>query len=339
MPFLDYLHRASERGNLDSFSAREAMLHILDGSASTAQIAAFLVALRMKGETAEELLGFAQAMREKMVRVDPGLDGETLLDTCGTGGDLAGTFNISTVATFVIAGCGVRVAKHGNRSISSQVGGADLLEALGVRISMLPEEMARALREVGVAFLFAPLLHPAMKHAQPARLELKMRTVFNLLGPLTNPAGARAQLIGAPSEEAAGLMATALAGLGADRAFVVHGFDGLDEISTTGPTLVYEVKGQSLEKHLWMPADFGVRRARMDELVGGNVDRNREIALAVLAGEKGPRREIVLVNASAALVAAGKVESLAAGVDAAAQSIDSGAAAHKLKDLAAFGSH
>jgi anthranilate phosphoribosyltransferase len=336
MPFLDYLHRAAGHGHLDADGAREAMLHILDGSASTAQIAAFLVALSMKGETADELLGFAQAMREKMVRVDAKLSGETLLDTCGTGGDRSGTFNISTVAMFVIAGCGVRVAKHGNRSISSQVGGADLLEALGVRIAVPPEEMARAIREIGVAFLFAPALHPAMKHAQPARLELKMRTAFNLLGPLTNPAGAQAQLIGAPSEEAAGLMATALAGLGTGRAFVVHGFDGLDEISTTGPTLVFEVIGEEVQKHLWMPADFGVHRAKLDDLAGGDVARNREIAQGVLAGETGPQRDIVLVNAAAALVAAGRVQSLSAGMDAGAHSIDSGAAARKLTELAAF---
>ena len=214
MSLLPYLHRVSERGDLtraDAFAAMETILH---GEASPAQIAAFLVALRMKGETVEELVGFACAMRGMARRVDPGFNGEPLLDTCGTGGDGGGTFNISTVAAFVVAGAGVRVAKHGNRSLSSHCGSADLLESLGIHIAMEPEEAARAIREVGIGFLFAPAIHTAMKHAQPVRAELKMRTVFNLLGPLTNPAGASAQLVGAPSAKAAELMAGALAALG-----------------------------------------------------------------------------------------------------------------------------
>ena len=336
MSLLPFLHRAAARQNLNAEESRDAMTLILEGAASTAQIAAFLVALRMKGETSEELLGFARAMRAKMLRVEPDLDGGMLLDTCGTGGDQSGTFNISTIAAFVIAGAGVHVAKHGNRSISSECGSADLLEAFGIEIGLPPEEIARAISEIGVAFLFAPALHPAMKHAQPARLELKMRTVFNLLGPLTNPAGARRQLIGAPSEQAAELMASALLGLDVDRAFVVHGFDGLDEVSTTGPTLVYEVAGQYLAKHLWMPADFGVHRAGMDDLRGGNRERNREIADAVLSGRPGPQRDIVLVNAAAALVAAGKAPGIQEGMELAKHSIDSGAAAAKVKQLAAF---
>jgi len=333
---LRFLHRASVRQNLSAEESRDAMMLILEGAASTAQIAAFLVALRMKGETSEELLGFARAMREKMLRVEPGLDGEMLLDTCGTGGDQSGTFNISTIAAFVIAGAGARVAKHGNRSISSQCGSADVLEALGIDIALSAEQMARAIRELGVAFLFAPALHPAMKHAQPARLELKMRTVFNLLGPLTNPAGARAQLIGAPSENAAELMASALAGLGVDRAFVVHGFDGLDEISTTGPTLVYEVTAERIQKHLWTPADFGLRRASVEDLRGGDRERNREIAHSILSGTKGPQRDIVLANAAAALVAAGRAATIQAGMEMGANSIDTGAAAAKVEQLANF---
>ncbi|MGH7248359.1 MAG: anthranilate phosphoribosyltransferase [Pseudomonadota bacterium] len=336
MSLLPFLYRAAARENLNTGDARQAMTLILEGAASTAQIAAFLVALRMKGETAEELLGFARAMREKMRRVEPNLDGEMLLDTCGTGGDQSGTFNISTVAAFVIAGAGARVAKHGNRSISSQCGSAEVLEALGVNIGLTAEEMARAIREVGIAFLFAPALHPAMKHAQPARLELKMPTVFNLLGPLTNPAGARAQLIGAPSASTAELMATALEGLGVDRAFVVHGFNGLDEISTTGPTLVFEVRGDSVQKRVWTPADFGVPCASLEELRGGARERNREIAQAVLEGAKGAPRDIVLVNAAAALVAAGKAATLQLGMEIAARSIDSGAAARKVEQLARF---
>lgn len=336
MSLLPFLHRAVARQHLNAEESREAMTLILEGAASTAQIAAFLTALRMKGETSEELLGFARAMRAKMLRVEPELDGRALLDTCGTGGDQSDTFNISTIAAFVIAGAGVAVAKHGNRSISSECGSADLLEGLGIEIGLPAEETARAIREIGIGFLFAPALHPAMKHAQPARLELKMRTAFNLLGPLTNPAGARTQLIGAPSEHAAELMASALLGLDVERAFVVHGFDGLDEISTTGPTRVYEVAQQSVAKHLWMPADFGVQRARVEDLRGGARARNRDIAQTVLSGLPGPPRDIVLVNAAAALVAAGRAASLADGMELARQSLDSGAAAAKVEQLAAF---
>src|SRR5580704_19134788 len=246
---LPYLHRVAARENLSSADARQAMLAILNGDATTPQIAAFLIGLRTKGETADEVLGFARAMREKAARVDAGP--EPLLDTCGTGGDGGRTFNISTIAAFVAAGAGVRVAKHGNRSLSSACGSADILEALGIHISLLPEQVGRSILEVGIGFLFAPLFHPAMKHAQPARLELKMRTVFNLLGPLTNPAGAPRQLIGAPSGETAKLMADALGGLSPERAFVVHGSDGLDEVTTTGSTIVFEVTGRQVNPQSW----------------------------------------------------------------------------------------
>src|SRR5260221_723257 len=239
---LPYLHLVAARENLSAEDARLAMLAILNGDASTPQIAAFLVALRMKGETPAEVLGFARAMREKSEHVELDPDVAPLLDTCGTGGDGGTTFNISTIAAFVVAGAGVRVAKHGNRSLSSLCGSADLLEALGINITSSPQEIARAIREVGIAFLFAPRLHPAMKYAQPARVDLKMRTVFNLLGPLTNPAGATRQLIGAPSVQSAELMANALAGMEPQRTFIVHGSDGLDEVTTTGPTTVFEVK-------------------------------------------------------------------------------------------------
>src|SRR5579862_8666830 len=231
---LPYLHQLAAHQDLSAAEAHRAMLAILDGGATTPQIAAFLMGLRMKGETSDELLGFARAMREKTIRIDACVAPEPLLDTCGTGGGAGSTFNISTVAAFVVAGAGARVAKHGNRSFSTQCGSADVLEELGVDVSQPPERVAQAIREIGIGFLFAPLLHPAMKHAQSARMELKMRTVFNLLGPLTNPAGATRQLIGAPSAEAAELLANALAGLGPERAFVVHGEDGLDEVSTTG---------------------------------------------------------------------------------------------------------
>jgi anthranilate phosphoribosyltransferase len=335
MPFLPYLHRVSSRHGLEVSEAHDAMSLILEGSVSTAQIAAFLVALRMKGETAAELLGFAQAMRERAQPIEHGLNGTMILDTCGTGGDAHSTFNISTVAAFVTAGVGVRVAKHGNRSISSHCGSADVLEELGVRVSVPAERVAAAIREVGIGFLFAPSLHPAMKHAQPARLELKMRTVFNLLGPLTNPAKANAQLIGAPSEEAAGLMAHALAGLGTGRAFVVHGFDGLDEITTTGPTLVYEVRGDSVSKHVWTPADFGIQRSGMDELQSATRTDSAAIARDILNGRLGPKRDIVLMNSAAALVAASRAADLREGVSLAAAAIDTGAAAEKLAALAA----
>jgi len=332
---LPFLHKVAERRDLSAGESQEAMLAILGGEISTAQIAAFLVALRMKGETADELLGFARAMRDKAQRVE--VEGP-LLDTCGTGGDGASTFNISTVAAFVVAGAGVRVAKHGNRSTtaSSKCGSADILEALGIAAALTPERVAASIREHGIGFLFAPLMHPAMKHAHPARLELKMRTIFNLLGPLTNPAGATRQLIGAPSEHAAGLMAQALAGLGPERAFVVHGSDGLDEVTTTGPTTVFDVRGDAICRHTWTPADFGVREARAEELKGGDCRVNCGITCAVLQGEPGARRDIVLVNAAAALVAAGHVADLREGVRLAAESIDSGAAWSKVEALRRF---
>ncbi|MFB3777295.1 MAG: anthranilate phosphoribosyltransferase [Bryobacteraceae bacterium] len=336
MTLLPFLEAVIERRNLDASQAREAMLCILEGAASAAQIASFLVALRMKGETVEEVTGFARAMREKAQRVDPGNGGEPLVDTCGTGGDGAGTFNISTIAAFVVAGAGVRVAKHGNRSISSRCGSADLMEALGARVALSPDEMGRSIREVGIGFLFAPAIHTATKHAQPARLELKTRTVFNLLGPLTNPAGASAQLVGAPSPEAAALMAETLAALGLGAGFVVHGSDGLDEITTTGVTLAFEIRNGAVTRQNLTPEEFGVRRCTIEDLRGGDREANLGIALSVLGGAKGPKRDIVLVNAAAALVAAGQARSFAEGMVVAAASIDSGAALGKAYQLARF---
>ncbi len=336
MLFLPYLHAVAEHRPLNAEQAREAMEGILAGEVSPAQIAAFLTALRMKGETVDELVGFARAMRQRAVRVDAGLNGETLLDTCGTGGDVQSTFNISTIAAFVVAGAGVRVAKHGNRSISSQCGSADLLECLGIAVPQPPEMVERAIREIGIGFLFAPAMHTAMKHAQPVRLELKMRTVFNLLGPLTNPAGATAQLVGAPTGHAAELMAGALAQLGLERGFVVHGSDGLDEITTTGPTLAFEIRGAQVERRTLSPEDFGVARAPASALKGADRETNAAIARAVLEGATGPQRDIVLVNASAALVAAGKAADFRAAMKIAGESIDSGAALRKVEALAQF---
>ncbi|MEO8597049.1 MAG: anthranilate phosphoribosyltransferase [Candidatus Solibacter sp.] len=337
MSLLPFLSRLVAEEDLSAADAESAMGIVLRGEASHSQIAALLIALKMKGETVDELVGFARAMRQMAVPVDVGLQGKTLLDTCGTGGDGAHTFNISTIAAFVVAGAGVHVAKHGNRSISSQCGSADLLEAWGIRLDLPPAEAARAIREAGIGFLFAPAVHTAMKHAQPVRVDLKMRTVFNLLGPLTNPAGANAQLIGAPSLHAAELMAGAIAALGMQRGFVVHGSDGLDEITTTGPTSVWEIREGVVERRELEPADFGVHTAASEDLRGGDRDDNRAIADAILAGERGPRRDIVLVNSAAALVAAGQAETFLEGMALAVVSIDSGAARAKVDALAAWG--
>ena len=336
MSFLPFLHAVAEHRHLQTEEARAAMQAILAGEVSSVQIASFLTALRMKGETVEELVGFARAMREVAVRVDVGLTGEPLIDTCGTGGDGQGTFNISTIAAFVVAGAGVRVAKHGNRSISSQGGSADLLESLGIAVILPPEKVAQAIREIGIGFLFAPAIHTATRHAHPVRIELKMRTVFNLLGPLTNPANATAQLVGAPSEHAAELMAGALAELGLGRGFVVHGSDGLDEITTTGTTTAFEIREGRVERRTLSPEDFGVERGEGSALKGLGKEGNTAIARSVLGGSAGPQRNIVLVNASAALVAAGTAANFREGISISERSIDSGAAWKKVEELARF---
>jgi anthranilate phosphoribosyltransferase len=336
MSLLPFLHSVCERRDLSSDQALAAMQAILSGGATPVQIAAFLVALRMKGETVDELVGFARAMRKMAEPIDHGLCGETLLDTCGTGGDGLSTFNISTVAAFVVAGAGVRVAKHGNRSISSRCGSADLLEMLDVRIPMSPANCARAIREIGIGFLFAPAIHTATRHAHPVRTELKMRTVFNLLGPLTNPAGATAQLAGAPSTHFAELIAGALAALGLRHGFVVHGSDGLDEITTTGCTVAFEIQEGNVERRSLAPSDFGVPMAQPEDLKGGDPATNCAIARAILDGVAGPHRDIVLVNAAAALTAAGEARDFRAGMELAAAAIDSGAARAKLEALARF---
>jgi anthranilate phosphoribosyltransferase len=305
------------------------MTLLLEGGRGDAVVGAFLVALHVKGETASELAGFARAMREQMVVVDAGAD---VIDIVGTGGDGAGTFNISTVAAMVLAGAGARVAKHGNRAISGKVGSADVLEALGVRIAMSPEEAADAVREIGLGFLFAPHLHPAMKNVQGVRRELKMRTVFNLLGPLANPARAQTQVIGAPSAEFARVIAEALAELGTGHSYVVHG-GGLDEVSTAGSTDVYEVWSGRVEKSVWMPEDFGVQRASLDALVGGDAADNARITGEILRGAKGPRRDIVVVNAAVGLLACGLASTPREAVAKASEAIDSGRALGVLKQL------
>ncbi len=325
---LNYLHRVVDGISLTSSEAEWAMEQILDGAGTTAQIASLLVALRMKGETPDEMLGFARAMRGKANKVAVADVGEPLLDTCGTGGDTMGTFSVSTLVAFVVAGAGVRVAKHGNRAVSSRFGSADLMEALGVRLTVTPTEIAAAIRDIGIGFLYAPAIHPAMKHAQQARSELKLRTAFNLLGPLTNPAGARHQLSGVWSERAGDLVAETLARLGVDRAFIVHGADGMDEITTTTTTTIWDVT-DTVDRFQVSPEHFGVPVARIEQLRMDPV----EAAHQILGGQKGPPRDIVLVNASAALVAAGKAAYWKEGVAMAAESIDSGAAKAKLEAL------
>lgn len=336
MALVPYLEKLCARQDLSVDEARAAMRIILAGEASPAQIAGFAVGLRVKGETVEELTGLASAMREAVIRVDAGLNGAPLLDTCGTGGDRAETFNISTLVAFVVAGAGVHVAKHGNRAVTSTTGcgSADLLESLGIAISPDPELAGRAIREVGIGFLFAPALHASMRHAAPVRKDLRVRTVFNLLGPLTNPAGASAQLVGAPSERAAELMAGALAALGLHQGFVVHGSDGLDEITTTGPTLAFEIRDGRVERRTLEPGDFAVRVASRVDLLGGSRERNFQIAKSVLDGARGAARDIVVANSAAALVAAGLVDTFLEGAATAAVSIDSGAAWQKVRALA-----
>src|SRR5215471_2151143 len=300
-----------DRRDLTRIEAAAAMEAIMSGAATNAQIAAFLTALRMKGETVEELVGFAQIMRQKAVKVrahaddvvaQTGTDREMLIDTCGTGGDASGTFNVSTATAFVVAGAGLKVAKHGNRSVSSLCGSADVVETLGINVELSPAKVARCVDEVGIGFLYAPLLHTAMKHVMPARREMGIRTVFNVLGPLTNPAGANAQVIGVYARHLVEPLARVLGELGTIRAFVVHGADGLDEISTTGESWVAEVREGVVRTSTVRPEDFGVPRVAIGELLGGDREQNAEIIRRVLAAEPGPKRDMVVVNAAAALV-------------------------------------
>jgi anthranilate phosphoribosyltransferase len=331
-----------DRQDLIRMEAAAAMEAIMSGAATDAQIAAFLTALRMKGETVEELIGFAQVMRQKAVRVraaQPGVaaltgtDREMLIDTCGTGGDATGTFNVSTATAFVVAGAGLRVAKHGNRSVSSLCGSADVVEALGISLELTPAKVARCIDEVGIGFLYAPLLHTAMKHVMTARRDMGVRTVFNMLGPLTNPASATAQLVGVYSPALTEPFARVLAELGTVRAYVVHGADHLDEISNTGESRVSEVRDGAVRTFTLRPEDFGLPQASIGDLQGGDRRQNAEIIRAILGSEPGPKRDIVLMNAAAALVAGGKGRDLKDGVALAARSIDSGAAREKLDAL------
>ncbi|HTB35308.1 MAG TPA: anthranilate phosphoribosyltransferase [bacterium] len=324
--------RAVVGGNhLSRQQAEEAMEQILTGEATPAQIAALAVALRMKGETVDELAGFAKVMREKATKV-PHRDPD-VLDTCGTGGDGSGSFNISTTVALVVAGLGVKVAKHGNRAMSSQTGGADTLLALGVKIDLDAAGVGRCIDEIGIGFMLAPVMHGAMKHAALPRKEIGVRTFFNLLGPLSNPAGAKRQLVGVFEGDFVEPVAAVLAQLGTERAWVVHGLDGLDELTTTDDTRVAEVKDGKVKSFYVSPQELGLELADPKDLKGGDSAANAALTLAVLKGEAGPRRDIVLLNAAAALVVAGKAASLKEGLPMAAQSIDSGAALKKLEDL------
>jgi anthranilate phosphoribosyltransferase len=331
-----------DRRDLTRIEAAAAMDAIMSGAATNAQIAAFLTALRMKGETVEELIGFAQVMREKVARVPTrghgvaaltGTDREMLIDTCGTGGDASGSFNVSTATAFVVAGAGLRVAKHGNRSVSSLCGSADVVETLGISLELTAVKVGRCIDEVGIGFLYAPLLHTAMKHVMAARREMGVRTVFNMLGPLTNPAAANAQVIGVYSPTLTEPLARVLAELGTFRAFVVHGSDNLDEISNTGESKLSEVREGVVRTYTVRPEDFGLPRASIGDLQGGDREQNAEIIRAILAGDPGPKRDIVVMNAAAALVAGAKARDLKEGVELAGRSIDSGAARGKLEAL------
>jgi len=341
---LEALEKIVADQDLTRVEAEAAMEDILAGRASDALIAGLLTALRIKGETVDEVVGFAKAMRRHATPIFPRGHvprNEVLVDTAGTGGDARGTFNISTAAAFVIAGARVPVAKHGNRSFSSQCGSADVLEALGAKIELAPERIARAIEEIGIGFMFAPAMHAATRHAMPVRRELRMRTVFNLLGPLTNPAGASVQIVGVYEPSLTELVARALGELGVKRAFVFHGADGLDEISISGETYISELRDGSVKSYTVAPEDFGLRRWPLEEIRGGDAERNAEIVHHIFGPSQlhhgnGAHREIVLANSAAALVAAGRATDFVDGVRVAADSIDSGAAREKLQAFIAY---
>lgn len=357
---LDALHRiANLQQSLSRGESREVMAEVLAGNCSDAQISALLVGLHMKGETVEEIVGFAEAIRSAAASLPPseepavavsGTDRDALVDpstesfssrtflvdTSGTGGDASGTFNISTATAFVVAGAGVRVAKHGNRSISSKCGSADVVEALGINIQLSPERAAQCLREIGICFLYAPNLHPAMKQVQKVRRELHLRTMFNLLGPLTNPARASGQVVGVYALDLVEKLAEALSMLGLHRALVVHGLDGLDEISLSGATRIAEVREGIVRSYEVMPEEFGLPCAPLKEIAGGDAAENAAIISGILSGKKSPHRDVVVLNSAAALVAAGRADHLGEAVPIATLAIDSGAAAAKLEHLLRF---
>jgi len=322
--FTPLIEKLVRHEDLTADEAAAAMQQVMDGNASPAALAGLLSALAMKGERPAEIVGFARTMRANAVKLSsPAGD---VFDTCGTGGDRSGTFNISSAAALVVAACGVKVAKHGNRSVSSRCGSADVFEQLGVNVAAAPVVVERTLRDAGIAFFFAPTFHPSMKHAGPTRRELGIRTAFNLLGPLTNPAGASRQIVGVPKSELTELLARALMMLGSARAWVVHGADGIDEISTTGYTKVSECRGGAVHTFYIHPGDFGFAKALAEELKGGDAAVNAEMVRGVLDGRRGAPRDVVLLNAGAALFVAGRADSVAAGIKLAVAAIDEGAA-------------
>jgi anthranilate phosphoribosyltransferase len=334
MTIQEALNRLLDGGDLSRDDARQVMDAIMRGDATPAQIGGFLVALRLKGETAEEITGCAEAMRAHVLPVHP--DRDDLVDTAGTGGDGGKTFNISTAAALVAAAAGAGVAKHGNRSVSSKAGSADVLESLGFDLDLPPDRIATSIDELGFGFMFAPTHHPSMKHAAPVRRELAARTVFNVLGPLTNPAGARAQVVGVYSPLLVPVIADVLAALGARRAFVVHGANGIDELSPCGSNLVYEVVDGSVRRREIDPLDLGVERCDPEELRGGTADENAARIREVFHGGNGGRRSAILLNAAGAIAAAGHAEDLREGLELARAALDSGAAAARLDSLVAF---
>jgi len=328
------LKKAIDRTDLTREEARDAMETIMNGEATDAQIAGFLVAMRLKGETVEEIASFASVMREKATRIEAATP--DVLDTCGTGGDGSGTFNISTISAFVAAGAGVTVAKHGNRSVSSKCGSADVLRELGVNIDIPPERVSECLQSVGIAFLFAPKLHASMKYAIGPRRELGIRTFFNILGPMTNPAGARRQLLGVYSDELVSTVAGVLADLGCVRGFVAHGLDGLDEITTADATMIAEVRDGLYTVETVRPEDYGIERVSGGDLRIADIEGNMAVFMKVLGGGKGPARDIVLLNSGYAICAGGAAETPGDGIDRARTSIDSGAAMAKFEALKEF---
>jgi len=324
------------------------MNEIMTGEATQAQIGSFITALRFKGETVDEITGAAIVMREKAVRIDIGsnlvgidredinIDRETIVDTCGTGGSGTNTFNISTTVAFVVSGAGLRVAKHGNRGVSSVCGSADVIKALGVNIDISPEKVKECIEKIGIGFLYAPLFHNAMKFAIGPRREIGIRTIFNVLGPLTNPANATCQVLGVYKEELTNKLANVLNNLGSKRAFVVYGLDTLDEITITGETKVAELKNKNVTEYYIKPQDFGMKKAELSDIKGGTVEENADIARSVLQGEKGPRLDVVLLNASCALIACGMAKDFKDGIEIARDSIKSGRAKEKLERLIEF---
>ncbi len=316
--------------NLSESEMVECMNEIMEGRATDAQIGAFLTALRVKGETVEEITGAARVMREKAARISAP---EGVVDTCGTGGDMAHTFNISTTAAIVVSACGVPVAKHGNRSVSSRSGSADVLEALGVRIDLPVEAVEKCLFETGFGFLFAPLFHPAMKYAIGPRREMGIRTIFNILGPITNPAGAKRQILGVFTDRLTEPLARVLGNLGAEDVMVFHGEDGLDELTITDGSKVSRFRHGTVESFILSPEDFGFRRAGVDSIAGGDAEANAGITMSILRGERGPRRDIVVMNAAAALIVAGRTDELREAAAIAEEAIDSGKALRKLEEI------